>query len=360
MGFRILTFLIVLFCTAHPATHHSAFAADPPVLSLDSDRYDFGELLSGEVVVRKVTIRNNGGSDLQISRFEFSCGCTIPRIELSDGRILSMREYKGNRILSLEAGAWASLEIEFTSLGRKDQVAYKMVIHSNDPDRRELTVPILARVIPAFALQPKVVRFGTITRNSKATKEVRITSLAAGNFEIKGFENLPPHLTFETRKVPEADAGTCILKLTLDGKGPVGTHNLVLKARVDSERSRRLAVPYRFTILPDVSFSCDGKELKKNKLNFGLLERGKPATKRIHVLNKNPGLPYNIVKYRLISQYDNNISLSLETLRPGIEYEILITVDGNIDARFFNAIIKLESEHPDLKNVKLDVNGLFR
>lgn len=360
MGHRILSFLVVMLCTTLPAVLHSASAADPPILHLDSDRYDFGELLSGEAVVRKVTIHNKGGSDLKISRFEFSCGCTIPRIELSDGQVLSMKEYKGNRILTLEAGAWASLEIEFTSLGRKDQVGYKMVIHSNDPDRRELTVPILARVIPAFALKPKVVRFGTITRRSKVTKEVRITSLAAGNFEIKGFENLPPHLTWEARKTPEAEASACLMKLTLDGNGPVGTHNLVLKARVESERSRRLAVPYSFTILPDVSFTCDGKELKKNTVNFGLLEQGKPATKRIHVLNKNPGVPYNILKYQLISRYDDHISLSLETLRPGIEYELLITVDGKLDARFFNAILKLESEHPDLKKVKLDVKGLFR
>ena len=143
-----------------------------PKLELDKDRFDFGELLSGEVRTRKLTFRNTGLGDLRISQFEFSCGCTIPRIVLSTGETYSLKDfrYEGHNELVLKPGVTAESELEFSSLGRKSNVTYKMVIHSNDPKHPHRLIPILAKVKPAFNLRPKSLKFGELEKGQTVTR----------------------------------------------------------------------------------------------------------------------------------------------------------------------------------------------
>jgi hypothetical protein len=326
---------------------------------MDADRYDFGEVLSGEVIVRKITLRNRGGADLALSRFEFSCGCSIPRAVLSTGETVSLKEFKADDPLVLKPGGWAEMELEFSSLGRQGRVAYKMVIHSNDPARPELTIPILARVTQAFELRPRLVRFGTVEKKSVAAREIVISALASGDFRITGFDNLPPFMAYEIEKLEDQAECAYRMQLTLKGSAPAGVQNLILKARVESDKSKGVAIPVSFEILPEVDFLCDGENVRDD-IQFGVIERGAGAAKKIHIINRNPMIPYTITGTRLASQFGKFIQVELRTLQPGLEYELLITIEPELDARFLRGFVYLESDHPDLENKRFTLKGMFR
>ena len=49
-----------------------------PVATFDTEVYDFGTILEGDVVETSFVITNTGKSDLIISDAKASCGCTVP------------------------------------------------------------------------------------------------------------------------------------------------------------------------------------------------------------------------------------------------------------------------------------------
>lgn len=52
--------------------------ATAPVLSLEQETYDLGEVKAGEKVTKKISFTNTGKSPLQIKEANASCGCTVP------------------------------------------------------------------------------------------------------------------------------------------------------------------------------------------------------------------------------------------------------------------------------------------
>jgi hypothetical protein len=278
---------------------------------------------------------------------------------LSTGEAVSLKKIKAENPLVMKPGAWADLELEFTSLGRNGQVAYKMVIHSNDPARPEVTLPILAKVQPAFQLKPRFAKFGTLRKNQSDSREIMITSMTDGDFKITGFSNLPPFMAYAVEKAEDDAVCAYRMKLTVNANAPAGEHNLVLRALIDSEKSRGLAIPVTLTIQPDVVFMCDG-EMLGDTINFGVSKKGQEVTKSIHIINRNPGIPYTISETRLVSQYDKNIDVRLQTMRPGVEYELQITLKPELNAPFLRGFLHLSSDHPDVEHVRLTLKGLFR
>jgi len=337
-----------------------AHPQDPPILTLDAEKYDFGTLLTGEAKTKQLKIQNTGGEELKLLRFEFSCGCTIPMVELSDGRKVSMKGFLSGDVLTLKPGEWAALEVEFSALSRKKHVFYKMDIFSNDPKKPKCTVPLIARVQPAFTLRPKMVRFGAVARNARVTRQVEILSAGAGDFRIERIRNLPPQISYTLQSIDSKGSQAYRMDLTLEGSGPLGSHYVSLVADVKSERSRSLAIPISFTIESDVVFQCDQKSLRESTVDFGVLTKGQSIEKKVHILNRNPKIPYNIMDYQCVGACADHLALSLKTLHKGVEYELSITVDGQCNARALKGVITLISDHPDLKTLNLRIRGMYR
>lgn len=49
-----------------------------PIMTLDTNRYDFGKIVQGEQVAHSFKFKNTGKSNLIISSASASCGCTVP------------------------------------------------------------------------------------------------------------------------------------------------------------------------------------------------------------------------------------------------------------------------------------------
>ena len=64
---------------AGEATVESAVnAAEAPVMTFETESYDFGVVTSGEKVAYEFKFKNTGKSPLIISNAQASCGCTAP------------------------------------------------------------------------------------------------------------------------------------------------------------------------------------------------------------------------------------------------------------------------------------------
>lgn len=52
--------------------------ATAPILVLEKDTYDLGQVQAGKTVERKITFKNQGKGPLLIKEAKASCGCTVP------------------------------------------------------------------------------------------------------------------------------------------------------------------------------------------------------------------------------------------------------------------------------------------
>lgn len=60
---------------------NSAEGKDPsklPIMSFETMEHDFGEIMEGEKVSFSFKFKNTGKSDLLISNYSATCGCTVP------------------------------------------------------------------------------------------------------------------------------------------------------------------------------------------------------------------------------------------------------------------------------------------
>ncbi len=63
---------------ANTASEEKVDKADAPVMTLEEEAFDFGEIAQGEKVYHSFKFTNTGKSDLIIASASATCGCTVP------------------------------------------------------------------------------------------------------------------------------------------------------------------------------------------------------------------------------------------------------------------------------------------
>lgn len=100
--------------------------ANPPVLVIPQEKYDFGSVREGETVTYKFLLRNEGKRDLIIRSTQASCGCTATHPEKT----------------TLVPGEETFVGIEFDTRGRKGTQHKTVSIFTNDPRRSSAVLHI--------------------------------------------------------------------------------------------------------------------------------------------------------------------------------------------------------------------------
>ena len=93
-----------------------------PVAKFDTEVYDFGTIMEGDVVETSFVITNNGKSDLIITNAKASCGCTVPTWPKEP----------------IKAGASGTIEVKFNSRGKKNKQSKAITLTTNTANGREI------------------------------------------------------------------------------------------------------------------------------------------------------------------------------------------------------------------------------
>ncbi len=114
----------------------AACAPSTPNLVLDSQTYDLGVVINGDVLSFEIPLVNEGSGKLVIMNVSTSCGCTSGRVEPAE---LDPDE-EGLLIVEFDSGAHGP--------DANGPVTRQVFIASNDPDKPELTFEFTADVLP--------------------------------------------------------------------------------------------------------------------------------------------------------------------------------------------------------------------
>jgi hypothetical protein len=332
-----------------------------PKALYDPLEYDFGEILSGEVLNREIKITNNGDADLLVKQIDFTCGCSIPKILLSTGAEVIPKLEGGGEYVTLEPGQWAVVKLEFQSLGREGGVRHRMDIQTNDPREQIKRIPIRAKVKKAVLLDPPLLNFGMVDKNETRSLDVRVESNGIGDFAITDIKEMPDYFEYALApaETKEGENPAQILTLTYKGGANVGNQKHSLKVVVDHPKVSHFALFAEMRIFPDIIFRCEGKRVYEF-MDLGLIEAGKEKEVTLEIYNADLKKPYEITGIRCQSTSEPAITTRLITDKPGMSYRVVITVPAQSRKRLVGARLVIFSTHPDLPKARFTMKGMFK
>ncbi len=114
----------------------AACASGQPSLVAETESFDFGDVVNGEVRTYDLAIRNEGSAPLVVESVSTSCGCTKAMLEP----------------MNLPPGGSAHLHVVYDSGAHGPEltgkVSRQIFIASNDPERREVVIEFDSNVLP--------------------------------------------------------------------------------------------------------------------------------------------------------------------------------------------------------------------
>ena len=123
---------------------------------MEGTSFNFGMVEEGDVVAKKVTLKNLGSDTLFISNVTTTCGCTVVKPTVT-------------QILPHDS---ASLTINFNSHGLDGPVRKEIAIHSNDSTQEGLAIVFFAEIVSPIESEPRYLNFGVVYVDSTITKKV--------------------------------------------------------------------------------------------------------------------------------------------------------------------------------------------
>ena len=148
------------------------FAATPstlPRIVCDNPVYDFGTLSNTGAVTHAFTIRNTGGSPLQIGKVKACCGSTAKM-----------------DVMLLPPGSNTTLNVELRVRGRRGKQRKSFYVASNDPATPNLRLALEGTVIADIGISPSFLNFGNISPNVPVTNVVNLTLVSRPDTAITG------------------------------------------------------------------------------------------------------------------------------------------------------------------------------
>ena len=106
-----------------------------PQIALETEYFDFGDVVNGDIVSQDLVVRNEGSGPLVVETVSTSCGCTTANLEP----------------MTIPAGGTATLRVEFDSGAHgpdlNGQLIRQIFLSSNDPQQPEAIVEFSANVL---------------------------------------------------------------------------------------------------------------------------------------------------------------------------------------------------------------------
>jgi hypothetical protein len=212
--FRFFVLLLLALNLAVPAL------AAPQVV-VEQLRYNFGEVVQGELVEFIFRFRNAGDEILELGKVHSSCGCTAA--------LLSTRR--------IAPGDIGELNARFDSSNFRGEVHKSITLETNDPRHQQVIFGLEGKVRPELLVQPERVNWGRSVAGQQL--EAVITILNQGEAPV----NLQP---------PQTTNASLTAELSVRQLPPGGQAEVRVRGKLAAEMERLSGYVIIPTDLPNV------------------------------------------------------------------------------------------------------------
>lgn len=134
--------------TTDPDPGKSRNSAAPPEITFEEKDliFDLGTIEQMQKVEKTIAFQNIGKGPLRIENVQTTCGCTVASFSKDD----------------ISPGSSGKIEVVIATGMRRGEFSKKVIIQTNDPNNKEVTVSFRAEIRVIFGVEHSVITFGQI------------------------------------------------------------------------------------------------------------------------------------------------------------------------------------------------------
>ena len=182
--------------------------------------HDFGVMRQGEKIEVTFIIRNTGTQPLTIGNISTTCGCTVASVAsrtIAPGKSTELKSV-------FDAGVFRGPQIK------------NIVVQTNDPAKRTLTLQIKGVVKPQVETFPTSINFGTLKQGKTFSRTIVMRPADPKTFKILGVDTRSAHITAGNPRQSKANPGAWEVPITVHGsKATPGRHNTLIQIKTNAK-----------------------------------------------------------------------------------------------------------------------------
>jgi hypothetical protein len=345
-------------------------------LEVSQTDHDFGTAVEGEVLTHTFGLKSSGEGPLMIMSAKPTCGCTVGRIEVTDGKGEWQPYTFGDKI---PTGTDLRLTATLDTKNKKTVAASKINIFCNDP-RGTVTLGLTAKLDSYFNVAPNNIDFGEISVADSASRRIEISAKQPGAFKLE-LDPRPLPNGFQITLAPvspdaEGRSERWTVEVDLGPDAQEGNLGVPISLHSDREIDGAKAGPDgsvpRYGVTVMASARVRGLiSFEPHYLSFGLVRPGQVVSRTFSVKSYDPGFDFPAdLSTRFTGPNDNVPEFKYaeyfsSTVRPsddgkGVDVELTLNglpdgSDGSFQGRVF-----LATGHPDKPEVPVLFSGVCR
>lgn len=239
-----------------------------PIVKFETETYDMGTVMQIDRPEFVFKFKNAGNGQLAIENVQSSCGCTVPE--------LTKKIY--------EPGESGEIHVKYDPTGKNGPQHKQIHVFSNDPNRPDISLNVIANVEAVVLIEPKVVTFMRVEKGQGMKQTIKVTGrtedfaatfATVGNndiFSVKVLDTKPVEVNGKKLRQTE-------IEVTLNENARVG--------RIDDTLSIRTNDPKEPLATCQLTGSVIGElEGKPAVLPFGICRAGQPMKAEMKLANR--------------------------------------------------------------------------
>lgn len=303
-----------------------------PKASVDRSVRGFGDLANNQVVNETFLLRNEGDEPLVIESSKTTCGCTIARIDEK----------------TVAPGSEVAIDVALDLNGKKGKQNASVILTTNDPARKTVTLTLQGSAIAFFEIVPDRVMFGQVIDNAKDVKTFQITGKDSEAFKILGVETTGEFFTVTHEAAnPEGSSH----KFSVELKPPLrrGFLNGVARIKTSSSKFPLITVAVSAQVTGSIGWTPNSIILVQRE---GAESSAVTRNVVLSELEKSSGKLFTISKITI----DGATDVRFETIPAGTNgYRVRIS---NLVAndQMNGKVLLIETDHPKAKFIEIPIS----
>jgi hypothetical protein len=313
-------------------------------ISVQPEAIDFGTMERNQSRTQELTIRNDGGIDLDLSDVTSSCGCTVAEPATR----------------KIKPGQSTTLTVTFNSGDFQGPQHKTVTIRSNDVATPTLEIAVSAVVHVSLMIDPvrPLFAFKHARRGVREERRATFTALEIPRLELKAERVRADLFEFRIQNGVDGDPRRGIFTLSIRPDAPYGPINEIVRIGTND--------PYH----PSIDFEVLGAvlhdlEVYPTQVNFRYVERGKPVHRELRVKATSAGTKFKVTG----AQIDlPEFKVSIEKRAPNGETVIVLSGApiASTDPRAIAAegrlqgTLRIFTNHPAQPELQVKVTYLLR
>lgn len=295
-----------------------AATAPAPSLVIQRTEVDAGEVVRGQSLRLAFEVKNAGQALLVINPRP-TCGCTVVD---SDTEI--------------SPGETGKVHVELRTQGLRGHLQKTLVLQTNDPKRREVSLAIKFKAVPLLDIQPEPGKLVALRDRGPTTADFSITVRGGQPAKITSAACNAGYATaaLEASAEPGAAGRQYRLRLTVDESAPRGRQHLTVLLRTTSPHEPEVLLPV----------ACEkGITVAPSMVLFGHVGEGTPLpVSRTVLVRRSEG------EFRILKAESNDAAIEVreEDSSAGPTHRLILSYRGGAKAGLGQGKIVLHTDDP--------------